>query len=281
MSLGADVPAGIRRDARLVARALVYETRKQLAFRTGFVVREVLRGVARPAVMICVYWALYRQPGVTTIGGYSYPDMLRYMILVAVLQRIVFSERSLDLADTIFNGTLTKFLVMPFRFYLLPFSRFVQYTALQSGFAALLWVAGALCLRPWWPFPVTPVAALEAWVLVVLGSYAYFLTVFLINVLAFWLDVVWTLLVMARFVHMFIAGVLIPVTVMPEPIRAALAWLFPYWTVTAPLEIWMGKQDTSDFLRGLAILGASIAVLELARAQLWKRGIRRYAGSGM
>lgn len=273
--------ASLARDARLVARSIAYETQKQLAFRVGFVVREVLRGVARPLVMIAVYYALYHQDGVTTIGSYAYPDMARYMILVAVLQRLVFSERSLDLADSIFNGTLTKFLVMPFRFYLLPFSRWVQFTLMQSTFALALWSLGALFVPRGWPFPASPAAAGQAFLLVVLGSYAYFLVVFILNTLAFWLDVVWTLLVMARFVNMFIAGVLIPVTVMPEGLRRTFEWLFPYWTITAPIEIWMGKQGTPEFLHGLAVLAVSIAVLEIVRIAVWKRGVRRYSGSGM
>jgi ABC-type uncharacterized transport system permease subunit len=269
------------RESSLVAHAAIYELRKQLAFRAGFIVREVLRNVARPIVMICVYWAIFRAGGASSIGSYSFPDLVRYMVLVAILQRLMFNERSLDLADSIFNGTLTKFLVMPVRYACLPFSRFVEHTLLQAIFASVLWIGGALAHPPWWPFPASALAAAQALVLLVLASYCYYLAVFVVNLLAFWLDVVWTLLVMARFVTLFVGGVLVPVTVMPHAIASIFRWLFPYWMVTAPIEIWMGKQSTAEFRSGLAILAGTIALLELVRRWMWRCGLRRYTGTGM
>ncbi len=269
------------RELRVVRRATIFELQKQLAFRGGFIVREVLRNVARPLVMIAVYWAMFRQDGIASLGGYSFDDLVRYMVLVAILQRLMFNERSLDLAEQIFAGTLTKFLVMPLRFGFLPFARFVENTALQGFFAIVLWIVGALVHPAWWPFPVSALAAGEAVLLVVLGSYAYFQVISILNLFAFWLDMIWSLVVMARFITLFIGGVLVPVTVMPPALASSFRFLFPYWMVTAPIEIWMGKQSSVDFAIGLSILALEITALESLRVVLWRRGLRRYTGSGM
>lgn len=281
MSATTTARSSFARDVRLVTRTAVYELRKQLAFRAGFLVREVFRNIGRPLVMIAVFWAIFRQDGVERVGTYKFDELARYMILVAVLQRLMFNERTLDLADQIFNGTLTKYMVMPVEVGRLFLARFVEHVALQSVIAAGLWIAGALIVPSFWPFPVHPIAALEAVVLVVGASYAYYQTVYLFQLFAFWLDVVWTLMVMARFIVVFFAGVLVPVTIMPELVARSFRALYPYWLVTGPIEIWIGKQGTHDFLVGLAIVAAWILVLHGAIAFTWRRGMRRYSGSGM
>ena len=114
-----------------------------------------------------------------------------------------------------------------------------------------------------------------------LGSYCYFLTYFIVNAMAFWLDVVWTLLVMTGFVLTFVSGTLLPVSIMPAALREAFAWTFPYWALSAPIEIYLGRLGTEAFVRGLGVLVGSVLVLELARRLVWERGRRRYAGGGM
>ncbi|MCC6406656.1 MAG: ABC-2 family transporter protein [Planctomycetes bacterium] len=273
--------AGWRRDLRLVARTAVYELRKQLAFRVGFLVREVFRNIGRPLVMIAVFWAIFRQDGVERVGTYRFEELARYMILVAVLQRLMFNERSLDLADQIFNGTLTKYLIMPVRVGRLFVARFVEHVVLQSTIAAALFLVGALVAPKIWPFPERPIAAAQALVLVLGASYAYYQSIYLLQLFAFWLDVVWTLMVMARFIVVFVAGVLVPVTLMPEAAADFFRCLYPYWLVTGPIEIWIGKQSSHDFWIGLCIVAAWILGLHLAISYVWSRGMRRYSGSGM
>jgi ABC-type uncharacterized transport system permease subunit len=102
-----------------------------------------------------------------------------------------------------------------------------------------------------------------------------------VHTLAFWLDVVWTQILMVTFVSSFVRGVLIPVAAMPDALRGVLSWCFPYWTLSGPLEIYLGRLGTADFVRGLCVLAASALALDLLRRELWRRGRRRYLGSGM
>ena len=272
---------GALRELRLLRAAVLYELAKVSVFRTGFVVREVLRGLARPAVMIFVYAAIFRQDGIEALAGWTLAELVHYMILVATFQKVLFPERGLDLADQIFDGYVTKYFVMPVRFFTLALGRFVQFSAVQVLVAALFFACGALCFPTYWPRPASALAALQACVLVGLGSACFFLLFYVLNVCAFWLDVVWSLLVMARFVTLFISGFVVPISMFPEPVRAAFAWLFPYWTLSAPIEIFLGRMGTPEFLRGAGVLALSLIALDRLRAALWRRGTLRYTGSGM
>jgi len=279
-------PTGWGRDLRLFGRAVTYEFRKVTAFRTGFVVQELLRGIERPVVLLFLFHALYSVGGLESVGGYSYADTVHYLLLIAFFEKLVFHDRALDLSLQIFEGYVTKFLVLPMRFFVLPLARWTQFVSLQLIVVPVLWAAGlwaaaAFSLPGWWPLPASGIAALEAAVLVLLGSYCHLLLYFILHSLAFWLDVVWSLLVMARFVTLFVAGAVLPVAMMPEGVIAGLRWLFPYWTLAAPAELFLGLQGHADFGRGVLTLLVSAVLLELVRRRLWRAGLRRYSGSGM
>lgn len=270
-----------RRELRLLSQVAQYELRKATAFRTGFIVRELLRGVNRPAVMIFVYLAMLHGSGRDTVGGFTFPAIVHYLILVATFQKMIFHERALELSDQIFDGYITKYLVMPFHYFSMVLGRWIQYTLVQIGVALLFWIAGALLIPAHWPFPASPAAALQALCLVVLGSYCYMLLYFILHSLAFYLDVVWTLLIGSHFVSSFVAGTIVPVAMMPAGVQTAFHWLFPYWTLSAPIEIFMGRLGGAEFQRGLLVLAGTIVGLESIRSVVWSRGIRRYTGSGM
>jgi len=277
---GEDLVHATRRHLRLLRTAFVYELRKVAAFRAGFFTREVLRGLERCAVMIFVYVALFHSSGRATLRGYTLEGMVQYMILVAVLQKMLFHERAIDVADQIFEGMITKFMVMPVRYFTLVLARWLQFMALQGAVAALVWVAGALVAPRWWPHPAGALAVAQALVLVVLGSYCFLLIFFLLSACAFWLDRVWTLLAMTRMVSGFAMGEMVPVTLMPKPLVSTFRLMFPYWSLNGPIEIFTGRQGSADFAFGLVVLIAWAIGLQVACGIAWRRGLLRYGGVG-
>lgn len=277
-------PAG---HLRLLWTAVGYELRKRIQFRVGFVVREVLGGAIEPLVMLFVYTALYASaaPGAegaeVSLGGWTYAEILRYVAGLLVVRKLVFGNRSLELSTEIFEGRVTKYLVMPFRYFTLAQARFVQATALQLVIAGGIWVIGFALFGDRWLVPVSAAAVAQALTLTLLGSYCCFLVYFIMHSLAFWLDVVWSLLVMAAFVILFIGGGTLPVSQMPAPVAEALSLLFPYWTISAPIELMLGRLDSAAFLRGLALVVPQLIALEALRRLVWRRGLARYVGAGM
>ena len=142
----APVTGAALRAPALLVRSVAYEFRKRIQFRAGFLVREVLNGTVEPLVMLFVYTALYRSAGQAAeggasaaLGGWTYAEIVRYVAGLVVVRKLVFHNRGLDLATEIFEGRVTKYLVMPFRFFVLLQGRFVQFTLLQLGIAGLVW----------------------------------------------------------------------------------------------------------------------------------------------
>ncbi len=264
----------------LLPHVVAYEWRKATAFRVGFLLNEILRGLPRPAVMAVVYLAMFRSAGASEIRGYTYVALVHFLVWTAAIQKCLPDWRTLDLAEQIFDGYVTKYLVMPVSYFTLLWGRFLQSIAVQLFTATLFWAVGALLAGPWWPRPASGLALLEAITLLALGAACYLLTYFVLNALAFWLDVVWSLLNMFQFVAAFVSGLLVPVALMPAAVRDLFALLFPYWTINAPVELLLGRLGHADFLRGLAVMTVSLAALELLAVFTWRRGLGRYAGVG-
>lgn len=279
--------AELKTDLALLVKTVGYEFRKRIQFRTGFFVREVLNGVVQPLVMLFVFAAIYRsaspsgEEGEAVLGSWRFPEIVQYVAGLLIVMKLTFNNRGLDLSTEIFEGRITKYLTMPFRYFVLIQGRFVQYTLMQVIVAGLVWCVAYALVGDRWLVPVSWLATGQALTLVLLGSYCCFLLYVILNTLAFWLDVVWSLLVMAWFVISFIGGGVMPVSQMPPWAATAFGYVFPYWTISAPIEILMGRLGSDTFLRGLVIVGVQLVLLDLLRRFTWRRGLRHYVGAGM
>ena len=265
---------------RLLPHVVAYEWRKATAFRVGFLLREVLIGAPRPAVMVAVYYAMFQSSGAEHFRGYRFEDLVAYLVWSSAITKLLYNERTLDLSEQIFDGYITKYLVMPVSFFTLLTGRFVQFTAVQLGCALLFYALGAALVPNYWPLPASALALAQALVLLLLGAACFFLMITILHLLAFWLDVVWSLTNMFAFSASFVAGVIVPIALLPDSVQAVFRVTFPYWTVFAPAELLLGRMGSPEFAHGLLVLGAwLLALIALARIT-WRRGVLRYAGAG-
>jgi ABC-2 type transport system permease protein len=274
------VSSAILHELRLLPHVIAYELRKATAFRVGFVLRELLQGVGRQVVMGFVYFAMFESSGASDFRGYAFSDLIAYLVWSLCLLQCLTNERTFDIGEQIFDGYLTKYMVMPVSFFTLVWGRFVQYTLVQVCASALLFGAGALLLPDLWPRPASAEALAQASVLLLLGACCTMLVLFILNCLAFWLDVVWSLLNMFWFVSLFVAGAIVPISLMPEAIDAAFRWLFPYWTVFAPAEILLGRKGYEEFAHGAIVLAVWLVGLQALAVFTFRRGLARYCGVG-
>lgn len=269
-----------REEVRVFSHVVRYELRKATAFPLGFVLREVLRGVGRPLVMMFVFTAILHSTGAQALAGYTFKDLVAYLIWTAVIYKCMTNERSLDIAEQIFDGQISKYLVLPVNQFTLVWAKFVQFTILQLSFAALFWLLGALLVPTYWPYPPSLTAFLQALVLLLLGACCYLLIHLILNYLAFRVDVVWSLLAMFGFISNFVSGALVPVPLMPDALQAVLRWTFPFWTIFGPTQLLLGRASTTDFLHGVGVLSVWLCLLNALALRTWRRGVLRYAGVG-
>jgi ABC-2 type transport system permease protein len=116
---------------------------------------------------------------------------------------------------------------------------------------------------------------------VAVGNLLNFLIVWGVQSVAFWADNVWSLMVAHRFVSAILGGVMVPLSLFPEPLQRACAVL-PYRACFAlPAETLLGRAGPAEWGKGMAIALAWCLAVGIAGRLVWRRGDRQYTGVGM
>jgi ABC-2 type transport system permease protein len=172
----------------------------------------------------------------------------------------------------VLDGQLDQFLVRPVD----PLFQLVAHDlGLQQVSAALTSlgiVVYSLChlpLVPWWAWLAAPV-------LVVGGAGIYFGLALLAASTAFWLQdrhgLVWPVLMAGDAVSQY------PITLYGPSVRIVVTWLLPVaFTTFYPATLLMGIRTWMAYAWATPLIGLGLCLAGIA---LWRRGLRRYGGSG-
>ena len=123
--------------------------------------------------------------------GYQKAQMLTYVVGIAFLRTIVLGSRSVDMADQIRSGGLTKLLLQPIKIIKFWFTRDVVDKLLNLFFTIIeifiiLWL---LKLSFYLPHHLSTYFSFT--VLSLLAVFLYFFISFFLSVIAFWTEEIW------------------------------------------------------------------------------------------
>lgn len=113
------------------------------------------------------------------------------------------------------------------------------------------------------------------------GAAGYFFYLLIVELVAFWAENVWALVVCARFFASILGGAILPLALFPEPLQPVLQALPFQYFVYLPVRALIGELSWEQTLVATAsalwwaVVLAGIAVLVFAR------GRRRYTGVGI
>jgi ABC-2 type transport system permease protein len=252
-----------------------------MSYRVDFWLNVVVSFFTQLAVAYFLWLAIFGASGVETIAGFTFEGMVVYYVLAIVLARVVRGqERDLSVSQDIYEGALTKYLLYPTDYF--GFKYAAQLGDLVPAMMQLgvFWLLGLLFLDLS-ELTVTAGSAARAAVLVALANLLSFLLRFLIMLVAFWADNVWSLNVMLRFTSELLGGLMLPLTLFPDWARVALAWTpFPY-LFYVPVMTLLGRVTGDEWLRAVGASSAWIVVCAVAALAVWRRGTLLYTGVGI
>ena len=263
----------------LYRQVLSLELRKTFSYRFDFWFRFL--GVLMANVVIAYYlWsAIFAQTGAAQIGGYTFQGMILYYLMVPLIENVSRGQES-GLAQEIYGGTLTRYLVYPVPFF--PFRYVGSLAGTVVALLQLVVVLGgylALAGRPS-DLPLTAGTVAMGLVAAVAAGLLNFLMVAALEMVAFWADQIWSLNVMLMFCVRLLGGSLLPLSLFPDWSRAALAWTpFPY-LVSFPIRTLTGQVALVEWGQGLLIIALWSLGFALLDRWIWRRGNLRYTGVG-
>ncbi|MGZ3688408.1 MAG: ABC transporter permease, partial [Bdellovibrionota bacterium] len=264
-----------------VFEVLSLELRKAFSYRADFWISFLGSVFTELGVAYFLWRAIYLARGVSVIGGYSFAAMMFYYLATALVSRIVRGTEFGYVADEIYSGTLTRYLVYPVSFFNYKFMGYVaqgivgmlQLALSCAVFFAAAGIPAGTNFTPW-GVVLSMLACLGA-------SYLYFSMTCCLELVAFWAEGVWSLGVMLRFISSLLGGALLPLSIFPEAISSHLSWLpFPYM-ISFPVRCLMQGVSPLEWGSGILMIAGWSLVFTLLSRLIWQKGSYEYSGVGI
>ncbi|MBI4426446.1 MAG: ABC-2 family transporter protein [Candidatus Kerfeldbacteria bacterium] len=241
---------------------------------------EVIGGVLFTLVTIWLWQGI--AAGRDTIGGFSHAELITYLIGTSFIASYYFiAAQGDEINDEINRGFLSVILVRPLSPLLTWFVRDQarKLLTLTVGGTGLLLVA--VYYRELLLPPTSLSAVVVFIVFVLLGSVLHFLLFGLFAMFAFWSEQTWGERFLLRIIGELAAGVIIPLSLLPNVLYQVVLWLPFKFFAYIPMQLYLGKLSAVTVTNELLQLVAWIIVLGSAVWITWRRGLRAYAGEGI
>lgn len=260
---------------RLSLKLMAIEWRKILSYRFDFW-SSFIGSVTIEILMAWFVWtALFE--GKTTIRGLNFQELMFYSSLTPVLMQVLQSQTMHFMSEDIYQGSLTKYLVLPLNFVHAKFVAHITFGML--GVLQLLLAIGVMALVLGVPGGLSVSSFVTGVAFALAGSSVFFLMVGTIEMVAFWADNVWSLNVMLRLCMRLLGGAVVPLSMFPERWQAVVEWL-PFWSMGGlPVQVILGHVVFEPrMLFPLLIWGVIAAIVMRI---VWKSGLKTYSGVGI
>lgn len=250
---------------------------EQLVYRLNFVMWRVRNLTA--LITLYFFWlAVFRERA--EILGYSQSLILTYIITAAVLRAIIFSSRTIDVAEEIVRGDLSLYLLRPISYFKYWFTRDVADKVLNIGFTLAEISLIILIFKPPLFFQTSPAFLLAFLAAIALAVILYFFISFLLGLIGFWSPEGWA----PRFLFIvsieFFAGGLFPLDVLPTGLFRLFQVLPFGYLLYFPANIYLGRLSLGQMFVGFATAGFWILVFAYAVYGVWQKGLKIYAAEG-
>jgi len=248
----------------------------QFAYRGGIAI-WLLGLVMAPLISLVVWTTVARENG-GSAGGFSAGEYAAYFLAVMLVNNLTFTWVMYEMEWRVKNGLFSPMLLRPMH----PIHNDVvqNLTFKLLTLVALLPIAAALALAFDAEFE-TGAWDVLAFGPVIIGAMALrFLCEWTIGLAAFWITRTSTLNTLYGTVVAFLAGLIAPLSLFPEPVRIAAAILPFRWMVAFPANVLLGRVSGAGLLIGIGVQLVWLAIAFAAMRWTWRRGASRYSAVG-
>lgn len=249
----------------------------QLEYRFNFFSDVVMQPAMTCAIEALLWLALFAADDDGLIGGFGRDDYLAYVLWAAFMSRVasnwMYEFRMMREIET---GSINALLTRPVSFFSAYLNQFLGYKVLTAVFSF------------WFPLLMTFVFVLPTDITRLPASLFLVLTYlvllhqmsFCVSAMAFHVTKVTSLIVVKNFILWFLSGELVPIDLMPEPLRGIMLALPFCSAVYIPVGYITGRVGFDEVWRTwIGVVVAIVVMVPVCRI-VWHRGLRAYVGTG-
>ncbi len=265
----------------LVRHIFVLEFKKIISFRAEFWIGFLGNTFSQFGVAFFLWKAVFAYRAISTLQGFTFPDLILYYLMVPLIERVVAGPEMGFISPEIYEGTLTRYLLYPISFFRFKYVSSLAQSAvfiLQFLLAASVYL---FCFGKPPSFHFEPLGVTLAVLAIGGAGYLYFMLASALEMLAFWADNVWSLLVLNRIILHLFGGGLIPLAFFPNWAQKVLSYLPFTYMVSFPIRFLRETLTWQETLFGFGVLIFWSGIFTAISLWLWRKGTRQYAGVGI
>jgi len=248
----------------------------QIQYRSALAI-WLIGAVLEPLIYLVVWNAAAQAQG-GEVGGMTSGDFAAYFIVSLIVNQLTFTWVMWEFEHYIREGDLAANLLRPIHPIHMDITDNLTYKVLSLTVVIPAVIIMAIFFKPTWNLSFWSVAAFAP--ALVLAFVLRFLLEWTLALSAFWTTRTRSVNQLYFTIFMFFSGRLAPLALFP-PALVVVANILPFrWTLSFPIELFLGKLSPQEALWGMAIqLGWILAALLLLRV-VWRSAIRRFSAVG-
>lgn len=250
-----------------------------MEYRFDFVMTLV--GMVFPVITSVSLWtAVNANNGNIEQTGYTYPQLLMYTILAALLSKLAVTGFEKEINEDIKMGGLNKYLVKPVSYLRYRYCAFMGSKLPGVALFLILTAAVLVWFRVFWGISTDAVTVLLFLLTLLLAVTLRFLIFFCVAMWSFWFADASGLFGTINVVIWVVSGGIFPVSIF-GPVMQGVSRVLPFQYLTQfSVDTICGRLTRAGILQGLCVQAVWLAVLALLASVLWRRGLKNYVAVG-
>jgi len=251
-----------------------------MAYRANFFL-EILGGAALFGAILFLWVNVYRNSGGTLIGGYTFREMITYLIGTGLISSSVLLISQGDEIDSDINrGFLSNHLLKPVNVNIYWLSRDISRKILTTimglvAFGLIIFFAGKYLIAP-----ASFTALIFVFLAILLGALMHFIFFYITSVISFWLGRTWGFRFVVRITMEIATGIIIPISFLPGIWKDVFGFLPFRFIAYFPMQIYLGKITMPEMLAEFSQGFVWLIVFAVFGWYLWQKGVKHYTASG-
>lgn len=211
--------------------------------------------------------------------NYQQQEMLCYIFITLILQSLIVATGLQNLADDIYSGRLSHWLLKPINFFSFLVAQDYADKIKNIFFAIGEFLILYLIFQPNFHLP-SLIYCLLFIISLLGGLILFFLIMLVFGLIGFWTPDTWALRFLFFTILEFTAGRLYPLDILPKTLQQLIYFTpFPYLTFTQT-QIFLARMPIFIAGKNLLIIIFWIGLLLIISKLLWQKGIKAYQAAG-
>jgi ABC-2 type transport system permease protein len=230
-------------------------------------------------IQFFVWTAVYGSSG-NELYGYTYSQMVVYIIMAGVLSQITTTGFEWDIAFDIKNGTFSRFLVQPIGYLPYRVMDFFGYKIIHLIGVNIISISILALLNIGIGAQFSPLYLALAILVIPLSLMINCLLFYCFSALTFWMTEAIGIFIGLRVASNILSGGIFPLDIFGSGAQIFFGLLPFQYVIYFPLNIICGRLSSSEIINGVVAQTIWILILYVISKITWKLGMKKYIAAG-